>query len=397
MRLKGIENDCFLKLIASITSGLNLSETRVLITWFANALEYKITNQQIAFELSMKSSNVCRELASLCKKEWLIAKEVYKNKWEQPVTMYYIHPKRLLQIQEMVVEYTSVSGQLVEKDSDSEKQVPAETSNQHSLLEAKFNEFVKKYNLRERNARKDHGGDVCQYFFEEIKSQHISLEALSILKSKYIGLFCHKGKKISEEQYSDWKLQVANCWERNLEAKLGDALLKALRYVPNAENLDLIRSAFLEDDYDIALKCWSSRYSCAGFSEFKEFYIRDLDIEMQEGVAKDVLPPLPQFLESRLDSNKNLALMLEESISKSDRVSQMRSTLKKGKDAIVDENGSIHTEHLINDIPDEDDEGDPLYTPPEKRIFLKPEDCAPMKYDLEYCKMLGLDINKLRS
>ena len=37
----------------------------------------------------------------------------------------------------------------------------------------------------------------------------------------------------------------------------------------------------------------------------------------------------------------------------------------------------------------EDDEGDPYYTPPEERIDLKPEDCAPMQYDEEFCAKIG--------
>ena len=52
------------------------------------------------------------------------------------------------------------------------------------------------------------------------------------------------------------------------------------------------------------------------------------------------------------------------------------------------ENNIITTDHLT-DIPEEDDEGDPLYTPPEDRINLRPEDCAPMEYDEDFCARIG--------
>ena len=398
MRFKGIENDCFLKLVASLKSGLNLSETRVLLAWFANALEYKITNQQIAVELSMKSSNVCRELASICDKEWLVGEEVRRNKWEQPVIMYYLHPKRLEQIQKMVVEYPSTTNKSSQKNSDSDIQVPMEDIESQSIFEKKFNEFVKKYNLKDRGARKDHGNDVCRHFFAEIKNQQFSLEDLNILKSKYIGLFCHKGKMISEEQYSEWKLQVANCWEKNLEVVLGAISFKALSYIPNNENISLIESVFTDNDYTNAFSCWNSKYPGAGFDDFKKFYIRDLDIEMQEGIAKDVLPPLPQFLGIKINFNKKYAkgdekTTLSQESDHNFRVPQtgvdVNLNQKKTRDAIIDENGLIRTEHLVYDMPDEDDEGDPLYTPPEERINLKPEDCASMEYDEDFCARIG--------
>lgn len=62
-------------------------------------------------------------------------------------------------------------------------------------------------------------------------------------------------------------------------------------------------------------------------------------------------------------------------------------------EAII-ENDIIRTEHLVNDIPNEDDEGDPFYIPPEERINLRPEDFAPMEYDEEFCKLAGIDISK---
>jgi DNA-binding MarR family transcriptional regulator len=398
MRLNGIENDCFLKLVASLKSGLNLSETRVLLSWFANSLEYKITNQQIAFELSMQSSNVSRELASICEKGWLVGKEVRRNKWEQPVIMYYLHPKRLEQIREMVVEYTSASTELSQNNIVKDIDVPKSDTEQQSDFEKKFNKFVKKYNLRDRESRKDHGNDVCQYFFLEIKNQILSLEELNRVKSKYIGLFCHKGKMISDEQFAEGRSQLANCWDRNLEVVLGENTLRSLRYVPNNDHLSLIRSAITEDDYLNAFTCQRSSYPNIGFEEFKHFYIRDLDIEMQEGTAKDVLVSLQHFLDSKLHLNKTVALSLKESlsISKSDKVVGERSQSSNKREAITDEYGVIRTEHLVSDMPDEDDEGDPYYIPPEDRLNLKPEEIAPMTYDEDFCKLIGADTSKYK-
>lgn len=58
-------------------------------------------------------------------------------------------------------------------------------------------------------------------------------------------------------------------------------------------------------------------------------------------------------------------------------------------EALVDD-GIIRTDHLTDNIPNEDDEGDPFYIPPEERIELRPEDCAPMEYDEEFCKLIGV-------
>lgn len=54
----------------------------------------------------------------------------------------------------------------------------------------------------------------------------------------------------------------------------------------------------------------------------------------------------------------------------------------------------IKTDHLVDNIPDEDDEGDPFHTPPEERISLRPEDLAPLEYDEDFCKLIGVDTSK---
>lgn len=59
-------------------------------------------------------------------------------------------------------------------------------------------------------------------------------------------------------------------------------------------------------------------------------------------------------------------------------------------EAIV-EDEIVKTDHLVATMPSEDDEGDPYYVAPEDRIDLRPEDFAPMEYDEEFCKLLGID------
>jgi hypothetical protein len=62
--------------------------------------------------------------------------------------------------------------------------------------------------------------------------------------------------------------------------------------------------------------------------------------------------------------------------------------VKKFEDAAVID-GIIITEHLVNNIPSEDEEGDPLYTAPEDRINLRPEDFKPKEYDEDFCARIG--------
>ena len=63
-----------------------------------------------------------------------------------------------------------------------------------------------------------------------------------------------------------------------------------------------------------------------------------------------------------------------------------------GKQALQEEDGSFTTEHLTDDIPTEDSEGDPFFVPEDQRLTLKPEDISPMKYDKEFCEMMGIEI-----
>ena len=63
-----------------------------------------------------------------------------------------------------------------------------------------------------------------------------------------------------------------------------------------------------------------------------------------------------------------------------------------GKQALQEEDGSFTTEHLTDDIPAEDSEGDPFFVPEDQRLTLKPEDISPMKYDRDFCEMMGIEI-----
>lgn len=71
-------------------------------------------------------------------------------------------------------------------------------------------------------------------------------------------------------------------------------------------------------------------------------------------------------------------------------------TPKKNKTASVAviENDIVRTEHLVASMPNEDDEGDPYYIPPEERIALRPEDCDPVQYDEEFCAFIGANIKR---
>lgn len=68
--------------------------------------------------------------------------------------------------------------------------------------------------------------------------------------------------------------------------------------------------------------------------------------------------------------------------------------VKKNTPTATIENDIVRTDHLMNNIPHEDDEGDPFYIPPEERLSLRPEDMRPMQYDEEFCKLIGVDTSK---
>ncbi len=65
-----------------------------------------------------------------------------------------------------------------------------------------------------------------------------------------------------------------------------------------------------------------------------------------------------------------------------------KSIPKKDYDAII-EDDIVKTEHLVDNIPNEDEEGDGLYTPPEESITLNPDDIEPTQRDVEFCKLIG--------
>ena len=62
---------------------------------------------------------------------------------------------------------------------------------------------------------------------------------------------------------------------------------------------------------------------------------------------------------------------------------------EKPKVEAIVEDDIIRTDHLTDNIPHENDEGDPLYTPPEERINLRPEDFKPKQYDEVFCNRIG--------
>lgn len=396
MKFKGLENDCFLRLVASRESGLNLSGTRLMILWAANSETYNITNQQLAHESGMKASNVSRELKLLCEAEWLVGQEIRRNKWDQPVTKYTLHPKRWKQIQEMAKEYKG------EKNAEDDELIkPEETKpsegQQLNALEQYFNDFVLKYNLKDKPSRLEHGNDVCKLFFLDVKSKNTNLADLEVLKSKYIGLFCHKSKKMADQQFEEWRSELSASWDRCLKDVFGEQILKVLNYIPNSQNLSLIESMFTETDWLNAYNSWVCKYNGASLEEFKKLYTRDLDIEIRSDPTNNIVSAVSQTLEVTKSNNQRFALawaakrleqkstQITEAMPKQDNISQ---TSKKHRDAIVD-GDRIITEHLSYDIPSEDDEGDPYYIPPEERINLKPEDCAPMQYDEEFCSRIG--------
>jgi len=52
---------------------------------------------------------------------------------------------------------------------------------------------------------------------------------------------------------------------------------------------------------------------------------------------------------------------------------------------------NVVTQQVNDDhIPTEEEEGDPLFTPEDQKINLKPEDCAPKQYDWEFVRRIGV-------
>lgn len=387
MRFQGIENDCFLLLVASLDSDLNLSETRILLVWVANAYNYKITNQQIKFELKMKSSNVSKGLKSLCKKEWLLSEVVYMNRWDEPVKMYYLHPKRVEIIKQMVeVRTKKVTHKLSLNDGES---LSVESSKQDkSNLEIKFEEFIKKYNLKERSSREEYGMDVCQNFFLESKNELYSLEDLEVIKSKYIKLFCHKGKNMSSEQFAAWKSQVDSRWDENLHNCLGKDKIRNLSYIPNEYNIKRIYDIATDDDFSVAFKVQSRITPDLNFETYKKQFIVDLDIKIQDSTFDEGSPFIKNLIEGHLNIFKNIWTELQQETA-SKKYSKQDTSVSRHEAIWID--GIVKADHLVETMPDEDDEGDPYYIAPEECINLNPEDFAPMEYDLEFCKLLGVD------
>jgi hypothetical protein len=73
------------------------------------------------------------------------------------------------------------------------------------------------------------------------------------------------------------------------------------------------------------------------------------------------------------------------------KVTTVEKVVVKPKVEAIVVDDIIRTDHLVDNIPNEEDEGDPFYTPPEERLDLRPEDCAPMHYDEEFCASIGVD------
>lgn len=80
--------------------------------------------------------------------------------------------------------------------------------------------------------------------------------------------------------------------------------------------------------------------------------------------------------------------ILNQSVPSTVKIDNIEVKQVSAVEALVD-GDIIRTDHIV-DIPSEEDEGDPFYIPPEQRIDLRPEDCAPMDYDEEFCKSIGV-------
>jgi predicted transcriptional regulator len=387
MRFKGIENDCFLKLVASRDSGLNLSLTRVILIWAANKEDYDIPNQQVVYESGIQASNVSRAYKDLCEGEWLVSEEIRRNKWDHPITRYSLHPKRWNQIREMVNELESKNKKVILLAKSPELTI--NQTQQSSDLEKWFEDFVLKYNLRNKESRVNHGNNICRTFFIELKSKGSNLVGIEILKSKYVGLFCHKSKAMSVQQFEEWRSELSGSWNRNLKEVFGENIIKVLKYAPNPQITSLIENSFTELDWQTAYDAWMWKYDSVAFQEFKMLYSRDVDIDIQQDPTNTSLDDFNLYLQCLKERNqryavKNKDLRNQESLNP-------KSNIKY--EAKV-EGDIITTDHLIFNIPSEDEEGDPYYIPPEERIDLKPEDCAPIEYDLEFCKLIGVDLSR---
>ena len=82
------------------------------------------------------------------------------------------------------------------------------------------------------------------------------------------------------------------------------------------------------------------------------------------------------------------ALILLGKMIPAPKVEEIKPVVKATTEAII-ENDIIRTDHLVDNIPNEDDEGDPFYIPPEERLNLRPEDCEPAHIDHEFMALIG--------
>ncbi len=150
----------------------------------------------------------------------------------------------------------------------------------------------------------------------------------------------------------EFKQIIDNFKAKNAQAgkHLGFSLLPLLMkdLVANGLNISHADGKFYQD---LAAEVFSS--------ESKDLQIDALDALMLLG---RMIPPVPQVIE------KKPALKVAEAIVEDD---------------------IIRTDHLVDNIPNEDDEGDPFYIPPEERLNLKPEDCEPAHIDHEFMALIG--------
>ena len=102
------------------------------------------------------------------------------------------------------------------------------------------------------------------------------------------------------------------------------------------------------------------------------------------------------IVENLLFLSRVLALPKEETEPvnevKKEKLVVKKEIALKGNQAIEREDGGLSTEHLVIDIPKEEDEGDPFFVPEDQRLTLKREDIKPMQYDQEICDMIGYKI-----
>lgn len=108
-----------------------------------------------------------------------------------------------------------------------------------------------------------------------------------------------------------------------------------------------------------------------------KFY-QDLAAEVFSGESKDL----------QIDAVDVLVLYGRMIPAAPQAVVEEKPAPKAVAEAIV-EDDIIRTDHLVDNIPNEDDEGDPFYIPPEERLNLKPEDCEPAHIDHEFMALIG--------